>query len=181
MDPLVEVSEIACATVTVITIVELIDDESEAVIVSVYTPEVVDIPTIRTAVLAVCVSIVIAAGPLPVKVKRIGVLLEVAVTVSYAILPLVTNSDWVVAVKIGGAKYVYTEVAVTDPDGFVIIIFFDPVLPIGVLIAMVVAVMVSSVAATPPTVTLVVPVRFVPVITVEVPPKVEPEFTEIEL
>ena len=45
----------------------------------------------------------------------------------------------------------------------------------------IVAVIVSRVAATPPTVILVVPVRFVPVITVEVPPKVEPALTEIEL
>jgi hypothetical protein len=83
-------------------------------------------------------------------------------------------------VRTGGTTYVKTEVAVTDPDGFVMIIFFAPTVPAGVFIAKVVAVIVSRVALTPPTVTLVVPVRFVPVITVDVPPKVEPAFTEIE-
>ena len=55
-----------------------------------------------------------------------------------------------------------------------------PTVPAGVVIATVVDVIVPSVAAVPPTVTLVVPVRFVPVMTVEVPPSVEPVLTEIE-
>jgi hypothetical protein len=44
----------------------------------------------------------------------------------------------------------------------------------------VVEVIAPSVAAAPPTVTPVVPVRFVPVITVDVPPNIEPLFTDIE-
>ena len=53
-----------------------------------------------------------------------------------------------------------------------------PTVPAGVVIRTVVDVIVPRVAATPPTVTLVVPVRFVPVITVEVPPKVEYSLTD---
>ena len=58
--------------------------------------------------------------------------------------------------------------------------FLAPAVPAGVVMATVVDVIVPRVAAVPPTVTLVVPVRFVPVMTVEVPPKVEPVLTEIE-
>jgi hypothetical protein len=56
-----------------------------------------------------------------------------------------------------------------------------PTVPAGVVIATVVDVIVPSVAAVPPTVTPVVPVRFVPVITVDVPPTVDPLFTDIEV
>ena len=58
--------------------------------------------------------------------------------------------------------------------------FLAPTVPAGVVMATVVDVMVPRVALAPPTVTLVVPVRFVPVITVEVPPKVDPVFVDIE-
>ena len=58
--------------------------------------------------------------------------------------------------------------------------FLAPAVPAGVVMATVVDVIVPSVAAVPPTVTLVVPVRFVPVMTVEVPPKVDPVFVDIE-
>ena len=58
--------------------------------------------------------------------------------------------------------------------------FLAPAVPAGVVIATVVDVIVPRVALAPPTVTLVVPVRLVPVITVEVPPSVEPVLTEIE-
>jgi hypothetical protein len=60
-------------------------------------------------------------------------------------------------------------------------IFLVPTVPAGVVMATVVDVIIPRVAAVPPTVTLVVPVSFVPVITVEVPPKVDPVFVEIEL
>jgi hypothetical protein len=55
-----------------------------------------------------------------------------------------------------------------------------PTVPAGVVIVTDVDVIAPSVAAVPPTVTPVVPVRFVPVITVDVPPTVEPLFTDIE-
>ena len=52
---------------------------------------------------------------------------------------------------------------------------FAPAVPAGVTAVTFVAETTTTlVAATPPTVTLVVPVRFVPVIAMEVPPRVEP-------
>ena len=52
---------------------------------------------------------------------------------------------------------------------------FAPEVPAGVTAVTFVAEFTTTlVAATPPTVTLVVPVRFVPVIEMEVPPRVEP-------
>ena len=53
---------------------------------------------------------------------------------------------------------------------------FAPAVPVGVTAVMVVVeVTFSAVAATPPTVTLVVPAtKFVPVIVIDVPPRVEP-------
>ena len=51
-----------------------------------------------------------------------------------------------------------------------------PAVPAGVTAVTLVAEFTTTlVAATPPTVTLVAPVRFVPVIVIEVPPRVEPE------
>ena len=52
---------------------------------------------------------------------------------------------------------------------------FAPAVPAGVTAVMVVVeVTFSAVAAIPPTLTLVAPVRFVPVIVISVPPRVEP-------
>ena len=50
-----------------------------------------------------------------------------------------------------------------------------PAVPAGVsAVTLVAETTTMLVAATPPTVTLVVPVRFVPVIVIDVPPRVEP-------
>ena len=52
-----------------------------------------------------------------------------------------------------------------------------PAVPVGVLAVMDVALTTTRfVAATPPTVTLLAPVKFVPVIVIAVPPFVEPVF-----
>ena len=54
-------------------------------------------------------------------------------------------------------------------------LFANPAVPAGVTAVMLVAeTSTTLVAATPPTVTLVAPVRFVPVIVIAVPPRVEP-------
>ena len=66
-------------------------------------------------------------------------------------------------------------VNVAVPPAVVTATLFAPAVPAGVTAVMVVVeVTLSAVAATPPTVTLVVPVRFVPVIVIDVPPRVEP-------
>ena len=55
-------------------------------------------------------------------------------------------------------------------------LFANPAVPAGVTAVMLVAeTSTTLVAATPPTVTLVAPVRFAPVIVITVPPRVEPE------
>ena len=54
-----------------------------------------------------------------------------------------------------------------------------PDVPVGVVITIEVEVLAPSVAAAPPTVTLVTPVRLVPVMVTEVPPVAGPEFGEI--
>ena len=52
---------------------------------------------------------------------------------------------------------------------------FAPTVPAGVTAVTLVAETTTTlVAATPPTVTLLAPVRFVPVIVIDVPPRVEP-------
>ena len=56
-----------------------------------------------------------------------------------------------------------------------------PAVPAGVVMVTDVVVFAVMVAAAPPTVTPVVLIRFVPVITVDVAPAVEPESTESEV
>jgi hypothetical protein len=55
---------------------------------------------------------------------------------------------------------------------------FKPDVPLGVVIVSEVAVFDPRVAAVPPTVTEVAPVRLAPLITVDVPPAVGPAVTE---
>ena len=61
------------------------------------------------------------------------------------------------------------------PPGVVTTTGFAPAVPAGVTAVMLVAEFTTKLAAaTPPTVTLLAPVRFVPVIVIDVPPRVEP-------
>ena len=61
------------------------------------------------------------------------------------------------------------------PPGVVTATLLAPALPAGVTAVMLVAETTTTlVAATPPTVTLVAPVRFAPVIVIAVPPIVKP-------
>lgn len=72
-------------------------------------------------------------------------------------------------------------VLVADPPLVVRISVLAPASPAGVTIVSDVAVFVSLVATTPSTVTEVAPNKFVPVMTVLVPPAVGPEITESEV
>ena len=67
------------------------------------------------------------------------------------------------------------------PPGVVIDTFFAPALPAGVTAVTVVELTtLTEVAATPPIVTELAPVRFVPVIVIAVPPLVGPTFGETD-
>jgi hypothetical protein len=70
---------------------------------------------------------------------------------------------------------VNARVEVTEPDGVVITISFAPTVVVGVVIVKAVCEFDPSVALTPPTVTDVALSKFVPVITVVVPPAVTPD------
>ena len=71
--------------------------------------------------------------------------------------------------------------AVGDPYGVVSETFAAPAAPDGVVAVTVVALTTTTeVAALPPTVTELVPVRFVPVIVIAVPPLVGPTFGETD-
>ena len=73
-------------------------------------------------------------------------------------------------------------VNVAVPPAVVTATLFAPAAPAGVTAVMLVAETTTTlVAATPPTVTLVAPVRFVPVIVIEVPPVLEPEVGDTDV
>ena len=81
----------------------------------------------------------------------------------------------------GGARYVNGFVAVAVPLGVVTATLFAPTVPAGVTaVTLVDETTTTLVAATPPTVTLVAPVKLVPVIVIAVPPAVEPVAGETE-
>ena len=70
---------------------------------------------------------------------------------------------------------------VTVPPEVVTATLCAPVIPAGVSAVIEVALTTTTlVAATPPTVTLDAPVRFVPVIVIAVPPEVDPDVGETE-
>ena len=76
----------------------------------------------------------------------------------------------------GGATYVNAFAAVPVPLGVDTVMSFKPNCPAGVFAVMLVEVVTTTlVAAAPPTVTLVVPVKLVPVMAMAVPPLVDPE------
>ena len=71
-----------------------------------------------------------------------------------------------------GTTYVNAFVAVAVPFGVVTETLFAPAVPTGVTAVMLVDETTTTlVAATPPTVTLVAPVKFAPVIVIGAPPK----------
>ena len=75
-----------------------------------------------------------------------------------------------------GTTYVNALAKLAVPPGVVTATLFAPTVPAGVTAVMLVDETTTTlVAATPPTVTLVAPVKLVPVIVIAVPPAVEPE------
>ena len=74
-----------------------------------------------------------------------------------------------------GATYVNAPLEVVVPLGVVTVTFAEPAAPAGVTAVIEVAEITTRlVAEVPPTVTLVAPVKLVPVIVIAVPPRVEP-------
>jgi hypothetical protein len=101
----------------------------------------------------------------------------IVIGVPPAVEPVAGETEEIVA----GAKYVNAFVAVAVPPGVVTATLFAPTVPAGVTAVMLVDETTTTlVAGTPPTVTLVAPVRFVPVIVIAVPPAVEPVTGETE-
>ena len=81
----------------------------------------------------------------------------------------------------GGATKVNALAALAAPYGVVTATLTAPTVPAGVTtVTLVEETTTTLVAATPPTVTLVVPSRFVPVIVINVPPAVEPDVGETD-
>src|ERR1700744_2733489 len=101
-------------------------------------------------------------------VKFVPVIMTV---VPPAIGPLAGLAD----VTVGTPAYVYTPVPVPLPPGVVTTTFTAPAACAGVVAVMEVAlVTVTDVAAVPPNVTAVAPVKFVPVMVTVVPPAIGP-------
>jgi len=80
-----------------------------------------------------------------------------------------------------GTTYVNALAKLALPPGVVTATLFAPTVPAGVTaVTLVDETTTTLVAATPPTVTLVAPVKLVPVIVIAVPPAVEPVAGETE-
>ncbi len=75
-----------------------------------------------------------------------------------------------------GSKYVNAPTSVAVPAAVVTVTFFAPAVPLGVTAVTVVSFTTTKIVELfdPPTCTLLVPVRFVPVIVIGVPPLVDP-------
>ena len=123
-------------------------------------------------------TLVAATPPTVTLVAPVRFVPVIVIAVPPAVEP--NNGDKEVIVGTG-FKYVNAFVAVAVPLGVVTATLFAPTVPAGVTAVMLVDETTTTlVAATPPTVTLVAPVKLVPVIVIAVPPAVEPEVGETE-
>ena len=133
---------------------------------------------------------IVPAGVTAVTVVELTTLTEVAATppivtelvpdkfvpvIVIAVPPLVGPVGGLTDEIVGGAIYVNAFVAVAVPPDVVTATLCAPTVPAGVTaVTLVDETTTTLVAATPPTVTLVAPVKLVPVIVIAVPPAVEP-------
>ncbi len=101
----------------------------------------------------------------------------IVIAVPPAVEPVAGETEEIV----GGATYVNAFVAVAVPLGVVTATLCAPTVPAGVTAVTLVDETTTLVAATPPTVTLVAPVKLVPVIVIAVPPAVEPDVGVIDV
>jgi hypothetical protein len=91
--------------------------------------------------------------------------------------PEVGPEAGLIDVIVGSSKYVKPLARLAVPPGVEISTVLEPAVAAAATAVIVIGLTtVTLVAATPPIVTLDVPVRFVPVIVIGVPPAVDPEF-----
>ena len=122
-------------------------------------------------------TLVAASPPTVTLVAPVKFAPVIVIAVPPAVEPVAGETEETV----GGAKYVNAFVAVAVPFGVITTTLFAPTVPAGVTaVTLVDETTTTLVAATPPTVTLVAPVKIVPVIVIAVPPAVEPVAGETE-
>ena len=93
-----------------------------------------------------------------------------------AVAPAVGPEAGLTLAIVGAATYVNVIACDVDPPAVVTPMVFAPAVPAGVTAVIEVALTTfTPVAATPPTVTLLAPVKLVPVMVIAVPPAVGPE------
>ena len=114
-------------------------------------------------------TLVASTPPTVTLVSPVKVVPVIVIAVPPAVEPVAGETEEIV----GGKKtYVNALAKLALPPGVVTATLCAPAVPAGVTAVMLVDETTTTlVAATPPTVTLVAPVRFVPVIVNEVPPK----------
>ena len=123
-------------------------------------------------------TLVAATPPTVTLVAPVKLVPVIVIAVPPAVEPEVGETEEIV----GGAKYVNAFVAVALPLGVVTATLVAPTVPAGVTAVMLVEETTTTlVAATPPTVTLVAPVKSQPVIVIGVPPAVEPDIGVIDV
>ena len=124
-------------------------------------------------------TLVAATPPTVTLVAPIKLVPVIVIAVPPAVDP--NNGDKEVIVGTG-VVYVNAFVAVAVPSGVVTATLCAPTVPAGVTAVMLVDETTATlVAATPPTVTLVAPVKLVPVIVIAVPPAVDPDVGVIDV
>ena len=140
-------------------------------------------PTVPAGVTAVTLvdetttTLVAATPPTVTLVAPVKLVPVIVIAVPPAVEPVAGETEETV----GGATYVNAFVAVAVPFGVVTATLFAPTVPAGVTaVTLVDETTTTLVAATPPTFTLVAPVKLVPVIVIAVPPAVDPVAGETE-
>ena len=135
------------------------------------------VPAGVTAVMVVVEVTFSAVAATPPTVTLVVPATKFVPVIEINVPPRVEPLDGLTDVIVGGTTYVNAFVNVAVPPAVVTATLFAPAVPAGVTAVMVVVeVTFSAVASTPSTVTLVAPAtKFVPVIVIAVPPRVEPD------
>ena len=131
-----------------------------------------------TAVMEVALTTTTLVAGLPPTVTLLAPVKLVPVMVIG--VPPLNNPEFGLTLEmVGAATYVNVIACDVDPPAVVTTMVFAPAAPAGVTAVMEVALTTTTlVAGLPPTVTLLAPVKLLPVIVMAVPPKVVPEVGE---
>jgi len=123
-------------------------------------------------------TLVAATPPTVTLVAPVKLVPVIVIAVPPAVEPVAGETEEIV----GGAKYVNALAKLAVPPGVVTATLFAPTVPAGVTaVTLVDETTTTLVAATPPTVTLVAPVKSQPVIVIGVPPAVGPDIGVIDV